>query len=250
MPSAAAPPAPAAALDVFGDALASAERYASLLAGPGVDRGLLGPREVGRLWERHLLNCAVLGELIPRGSVVIDVGSGAGLPGIVLAIARPDLTLTLVEPLLRRATFLTECVPELELTNVEVLRARAEEVAGRRRTEVVTARAVAPLARLAEWTFPLLRPGGRLLAIKGERAEAELDEAEPTLRALGARSGEVLRVGHGKVDPPATVVRVTAGRTRHRETPNRGTRRGARVARRQGVRPGEHVGQAKWNRKR
>src|SRR4051794_38956410 len=133
------PPAPPSAREVFGDALPSAERYAEFLAGPGVERGLIGPREVERLWERHLLNCAVMAEVIPPEASVIDIGSGAGLPGVVLAILRTDTSVTLLEPLLRRTVFLRECVDLLGLANVEVRRARAEEVIGELAADVVTA---------------------------------------------------------------------------------------------------------------
>lgn len=204
-------PAPPAAREVFGDVLSTAERYADFLAGPGVERGLLGPREVDRLWDRHLLNCAVMAEVIPPKADVVDLGSGAGLPGLVLAMVREDLTLTLLEPLLRRTVFLNECVDLLGLPNVRVHRARAEEVVGEFAADVVTARAVAPLERLVRWALPLLHPGGELLALKGERAAEEIREADPVLREFDVRAAEVLRVGRGKVDPPATVVRVVAG---------------------------------------
>jgi 16S rRNA (guanine527-N7)-methyltransferase len=205
-------PAPPEAREIFGDALPIAERYADLLAEAGVERGLIGPREVDRLWERHLINCAVLAEAIPAGASVVDIGSGAGLPGLVLAIERPDLSITLLEPLLRRTTFLSECVSLLGLKNVEVRRGRAEEVADEYAVDVVTARAVAPLDRLARWALPLLRPGGELLALKGERAGAELKEAGPVLEGFGIRTAELLQVGHGRVDPPTTIVRVVAER--------------------------------------
>jgi len=200
------------AREVFGEALPVAERYAAFLADAGVERGLIGPREVDRLWERHLINCAVVAEVIPADARVVDVGSGAGLPGIVLAIVRPDLRITLLEPLLRRTTFLNECVDMLNLPNVDVHRARAEDVADEYSVDVVTARAVAPLERLAAWALPLLRPGGELLALKGERAATELDEAAPVLERFGARTAELLQVGQGMVDPPTTLVRVVAGR--------------------------------------
>jgi 16S rRNA (guanine527-N7)-methyltransferase len=203
-------PAPAGAHVIFGETLPVAERYAALLATAGVERGLIGPREVDRLWERHLFNCAVLAEAVPQQATVVDIGSGAGLPGVVLAIVRPDLSITLLEPLLRRTNFLTEVVEELELTNVTVRRARAEEVVGEYAADVVTARAVAPLERLVGWALPLLRPGGELLALKGDRAAAELEEAAPVLKGFGVRIAELLQVGHGKVDPPATLVRVLA----------------------------------------
>jgi 16S rRNA (guanine527-N7)-methyltransferase len=204
------------AREVFGDALPVAERYAEFLADVGVVRGLIGPREVDRLWERHLINCAVVAEVIPEGARVVDIGSGAGLPGVVLAIVRPDLSITLLEPLLRRTTFLNECVEMLELRNVTVCRARAEEVAREFSVDVATARAVAPLERLITWALPLLRPGGELLALKGERAAAELEEARPVLKRFGVRRSELLQVGHGKVDPPTTVVRVVAERVPRR----------------------------------
>lgn len=195
-------------------AAAGLGRYAGLLATDGVVRGLIGPREVGRLWSRHLANCAVLEELVPAGSVVADVGSGAGLPGLPLAIVRPDLRVVLVEPLLRRATFLSEAVAALGLGDrVEVRRGRAEEQ--RLAVDVVTARAVAPLDRLAGWTLPLVRVGGVLLALKGEGAGAEVSASASALERLGGGQTEVLGCGTGVVEPPTTVVRVvrlTAGR--------------------------------------
>lgn len=221
-------PAPPTARDVFGSALPAAERYTEFLAGPGVERGLIGPREVDRLWDRHVLNCAMLTELVPDDANLIDVGSGAGLPGIVIAIMRPDLSVTLLEPLLRRTVFLQECVDLLELPNVTVRRARAEDVVGEYAADVVTARAVAPLERLAGWAVPLLRPDGELLALKGERAGAELEEAQPVLERLGVREAEVLHVGRGRVDPPTTVVRAVAGTTPKPPKGRSASRRGGR----------------------
>lgn len=221
-------PAPPIAHEIFGDALPTAEKYAEFLAGPGVERGLIGPREVERLWDRHLLNCAVMAEVIPAGATVIDIGSGAGLPGIVLSIVRADLSVTLLEPLLRRTVFLQECVELLALRNVVVRRGRAEEVIGDFQADVATARAVAPLERLAGWALPLLRPGGELLALKGERATAELEEAEPVLKEFGVKGTEVLHVGRGKVDPPATVVRAVAGRPPRPPKGRAGSGRGGR----------------------
>jgi 16S rRNA (guanine527-N7)-methyltransferase len=188
-----------------------ARAYAEVLAGRGVERGLIGPREVPRLWERHLLNCGVVAGLVPKGSEVWDVGSGAGLPGIVVAVLRPDLTMTLLEPLLRRTAFLQECVSELGLDNVTVVRGRAEDYAGSAQADVVLARAVAPMDRLATWMLPLLRPGGQLLAMKGEGAAGELASAVPTLRRLRASSWRVRRVGHEVAETPATVVCIVAG---------------------------------------
>jgi 16S rRNA (guanine527-N7)-methyltransferase len=203
---------PAEAADVFGGALDQAHRYAELLATDGVTRGLIGPRETDRLWDRHLLNCAVVAELLPERGLLVDIGSGAGLPGIVLAMLRPSLEVTLLEPLLRRAVFLEECVAELGLANASVLRARAEDKdVARLRADIATARAVAPLDRLVGWAARLLRPGGQLLAIKGQSAEAELAAAGPVLSRLGVLSAEVLQAGHGRVISATTVVRVVTG---------------------------------------
>ncbi|WP_328632950.1 16S rRNA (guanine(527)-N(7))-methyltransferase RsmG [Streptomyces sp. NBC_00356] len=206
------PPAPEQARVVFGERFPDAVRYAELLADAGVQRGLIGPREVPRLWERHILNCAVLSEVVPEGVTVCDVGSGAGLPGIPLALVRPDLKITLLEPLLRRTTFLTEVVELLGLDHVTVVRGRAEEVLGTLTpVHVVTARAVAPLDRLAAWGVPLLRPYGEMLALKGDTAEEELKSAATALSKLGAVETSVLHVGEGIVDPLSTVVRVEVG---------------------------------------
>jgi 16S rRNA (guanine527-N7)-methyltransferase len=211
------PAPPDIARDVFtGDAWTRAEAFAQLLAGPGVVRGLLGPREVPRIWDRHLLNCAVVAEVVPEEVRLVDIGSGAGLPGLVLAIVRPDITVTLLEPLLRRTVFLEECVETLGLDNVEVLRGRAEELAGKREFDMASARAVAPLDRLLKWAMPLLREGGELIAMKGERAAGELAEAQSQLRTSGATTAELVTVGRGKVEPPATLVRVVAGRAPER----------------------------------
>lgn len=189
-----------------------AVRYAELLATDGVTRGLIGPREASRLWDRHLVNCAVVAEMLPDRGELVDIGSGAGLPGIVLAVLRPSMHVVLLEPLLRRSVFLEECVSALALPNVTILRARAEDkAAGRLRADTATARAVAPLDRLVGWAAGLLRPGGELLAIKGQSAEAELAAAKPVLSRLGVRSAEVLQAGHDKVICTTTVVRVVMG---------------------------------------
>jgi 16S rRNA (guanine527-N7)-methyltransferase len=206
------PPAPALARGVFADRFDLAVRYAGLLADGGVERGLIGPREAPRLWERHLINCALLADALPPDTDVCDIGSGAGLPGLVLAIRRPDLRVTLVEPLLRRTTFLAEMVDVLGLDHVELVRARAEELHGAREFSVVTSRAVAPLGRLLDWSMPLVRQGGHLLAMKGSTAQDEVVASSPELRRHGAGAVEVLTYGVGEIDPPTTVIRVEASR--------------------------------------
>lgn len=206
------PPPPPEAATVFGARLGLAVRYAERLCTDGVVRGLIGPREAPRIWDRHLLNCALVGELIPVGSRVVDVGSGAGLPGVVLAIARPDLEVTLLEPMARRVTFLLEVLADLEIRGVAVQRVRAED-ASRGGWQTATARAVAPIERLAEWSLPLLEPGGALLALKGRSAHDELTAAEPALRRLGASRWDVRDVGVGVVPVAATVVRVWLDQT-------------------------------------
>lgn len=195
---------------MFSGRLHLAESLSELLASDAVVRGLIGPREVPRLWERHLLNCAVLTDVIDERVSVCDVGSGAGLPGLVLAVRRPDLAVSLVEPLLRRTRFLEEVVATLGLENVEVLRARAEELHGVREFDVVTARAVAPLDRLARWTLPLVRQGGELVAMKGASAGDEVEQAADAVARLGGSDVRVERLGVGLIDPPTTVVRVRA----------------------------------------
>jgi 16S rRNA (guanine527-N7)-methyltransferase len=203
---------PPEAADVFGDVFDTACRYAELLATDGVTRGLIGPRETERLWDRHLLNCAVVSDLLPEDGLLVDIGSGAGLPGVVLAMLRPSLRVVLLEPLLRRSVFLEECVAELGLSNATVVRARAEEKAAAHiKADIATARAVAPLDRLASWAARLLCPGGELLAIKGQSAEEEIAAARPVFSRLGARSAGVLQVGHGRVVTATTVVRVVMG---------------------------------------
>ena len=203
-----APTVPAAARGVFAEALPVATAYAELLATQATVRGLIGPREVPRLWERHLLNCALVTDLVPAGATVCDLGSGAGLPGVVMAIRRPDLILTLVEPLLRRTTFLEEAVASLGLGNVEVVRARAEALHGNRSFDVVTARAVAPLDRLVSWALPLVRTGGEFLAMKGSTVQTELECARPAIRAGRGVPGEIVELGRDVVDPLVRVVRV------------------------------------------
>jgi 16S rRNA (guanine527-N7)-methyltransferase len=185
--------------------------YADLLATQGTLRGLIGPREVPRLWDRHLLNCAVVERLIPEQSSVADIGTGAGLPGIVLAIVRPDLEVALVEPLLRRTTFLQEAVDTLGLDNATVVRARAEEIPPAS-YDVVTSRAVAPLGKLARWCLPLCVEGGLMLAMKGSSVEQELESSERELTKLGAELWHIHELGVDELTQPTTVVSIVAGR--------------------------------------
>ena len=205
------PEPPPGARDIFGSVFPLAQRYADMLVTDGIIRGLIGPREAARLWDRHLLNCAVVADLVPRPATLLDIGSGAGLPGIVLAMLLPDVQVTLLEPMARRATFLDECLAGLGLRNVLVRRGRAEEARGQICVDVATARAVAPLDRLARLAMPLVRPGGMVLALKGQRAAAEADAARPVLRELGVSDVAVLRAGAGRISPAATVVRLIAG---------------------------------------
>ena len=185
-----------------------AERYTELLATEGVVRGLIGPREAPRLWDRHVLNSAVMADAVPEGASVCDIGTGAGLPGVVLAIARPDLTVTLVEPLLRRTTFLEEVVGELGLAHVRVVRGRADDLHDEETFDVVTSRAVAPLERLLTWSMPLVSATGALVAMKGRSIDDEIEVAAPVLARYRCGTPEVFEVGVGIVDPPTTLVRV------------------------------------------
>jgi 16S rRNA (guanine527-N7)-methyltransferase len=211
------PPAPEVAASVFGEALPAAERYVARLASDGVTRGLIGPREVGRLWERHVLNSAAVAEAVPEGARVVDVGSGAGLPGIPLGLARSDLRVTLVEPMARRVEFLTEVLGDLEedgAPRFTVVRGRAEErsvVAAVGPVDVVTARAVAPLPRLVAWCRGLLRPGTTLVALVGSRAVDELPAVLPELESLGMRDIHPRAVGAELGDAATTVVVMTRG---------------------------------------
>jgi 16S rRNA (guanine527-N7)-methyltransferase len=220
----------AVAAELFGDQLDSARRYVEMLADTGVTHGLIGPKEGDRVWQRHVLNCAVLAELVEPGARVLDMGSGAGLPGIPLALARPDLEIVLLEPLARRVEWLRTVLGELDLP-VNVVRGRAEDAMVRKQwggADVVTARAVAPLARLSGWALPLLRPGGRLLAIKGASATDEVIRDRDAVRGFGGSAPHVVQCGGTHVDPPTTVVVVERTATRS------GTRDARRARGRQG----------------
>ena len=214
---------------LFGPRLDLAQRYAEVLAGAGVERGLLGPREVDRLWDRHLLNSAAVSELLDPGERIVDIGSGAGLPGLPLAIARPDLEIVLLEPLLRRSDFLREVVAELGLP-VDVVRGRAEEPWVREQIgekDAAVSRAVAALDKLTKWSMPLLRTGGRMVAIKGEQAPDEVRQHRRVMEATGAVDVRVVTCGANYLRPPATVVlarRGTFSRHRSAREMNKGTR--------------------------
>jgi 16S rRNA (guanine527-N7)-methyltransferase len=197
-----------AAVAIFGDRLDLAKRYVDHLATSGTERGLIGPREVPRLWSRHVLNCAVIESQISQGSHVADVGSGAGLPGLCLAIARPDLELTLIEPLERRVIWLQEVVDDLDLENVTVMRTRAELAVGMVTADVVTARAVSALSNLAGLTIPLLAGHGEVVAIKGRSAHEEIDKAAKIIRKLGGVQTSVVVLGQELLEEPTTVVRI------------------------------------------
>lgn len=196
---------PTEASAVFGEHLDKAIAYGQALVDDSDQLGLLGPRELPKLWSRHILNSAVVAELLNAGESVADVGSGAGLPGIPMAIARPDVHFVLIEPMERRANWLQKQVDALQLENVDVLRARAEEV-GRSDFDVVTARAVSALPKLLRMTVDLIRPGGRLIALKGERAQAEIDESKPLAKKLKLASFDILFTGETKVSEPTRVV--------------------------------------------
>lgn len=201
---------------VFGGQLATAEAFAALLADTGVSHGLVGPREVPRLWERHLLNCAVVEDAFPEGARVLDVGSGAGLPGIAIAIVRPDLEVHLVEPMLRRTAWLRQTLAELRLPNCEVHRGRAEDFHGRLTAPFVTARAVARIGTLARWTFPLLGAGGTLVAMKGRTAAAELAAERAELTRLGMVSAVISEHGGRLLEQPTVTLDLTVQRPRRR----------------------------------
>lgn len=201
-----------AAQAIFGDRLDLAKRYVEHLATSGTERGLIGPREVPRLWSRHVLNCAVIESQIAEGSHVADVGSGAGLPGLCLAIARPDLELTLIEPLERRVIWLQEVVDDLGLDNVTIMRSRAELAVGMVNADVVTARAVSALSNLAGLTIPLLAGKGEVVAIKGRSASEEIEKAAKVIRRLGGTQTSVVLVGEDLLEEPTTVVRIVVNK--------------------------------------
>lgn len=197
----------AAAEKLFGDRLSLAEKFVDHLCSTGVEHGLLGPREVPRMWSRHVLNCAVLAPELPAGGEVADVGSGAGLPGIALAIARPDVDFILIEPMERRVQWMDTVAKDLGLENVRLIRARAEEAMDEVMADVVTARAVSALKKLIPMTVSLLADEGELLLLKGRSAEAEIDAASQAISKNKLQKPEVLQLGEGLLEEPTTVVR-------------------------------------------
>lgn len=192
---------------IFGDRQYLAVAYHESLATDATIRGFIGPREKPRLWDRHIYNCAVIGEAIPEGARVIDIGSGAGLPGIPLAIARPDLQVTLLEPLLKRSNYLAEITEKLGLDNVTVIRDRAENLGKDAKFDVVTSRAVAPLAKLARWSLPLCKPGGMMLAMKGASASEEIERDKSAIKRAQGERAEIITVG-AELEESTTLIRV------------------------------------------
>lgn len=203
------PTAPEGARRLLGDRLELAERFVAHLADTGVSHGLIGPREVPIVWERHVLNCAVIEDAFPQGARVIDVGSGAGLPGMAVAIARPDLIIDLVEPMQRRTEWLELVTSDLGLSSVTVHRARAEEVQGELVAPFVTARAVARIDKLARWCFPLVESGGRLVAMKGKSAPEELESARKDLQRLGMTASQITEHGAEVLEEPTVTIDLT-----------------------------------------
>jgi 16S rRNA (guanine527-N7)-methyltransferase len=201
---------PAVAAQLFGPRIDIARSFAAELGARGEELGLIGPLEPARLWSRHILNCALLAPLL-RPGVVGDVGSGAGLPGLVLAIARPDVDLVLIEPMERRVEWLSAEVARLDLGNVTVLRARAEEARPASPLDQVTARAVSALSKLIPISAPLVKRGGELLFMKGARVEEELAGAAKAVRAARLTGVEVLVLGEGVVPEVTRVFRATVG---------------------------------------
>jgi 16S rRNA (guanine527-N7)-methyltransferase len=196
-----------AAREVYGDQFPAINRYVDILTSTAVEWGLLGPREADRVWNRHILNCAALGSLITADSSVVDVGSGAGLPGIPLALLRPDLRVTLIEPLLRRFTFLDQTVDGLGIADrVQVVRSRAED--HHETYDFVVARALAPVGRLIGWCNPLRTKDGVILALKGESAADEVAAAKRQLEAAELNAEVLMVQAHPNTDP-ATVIRLT-----------------------------------------
>jgi 16S rRNA (guanine527-N7)-methyltransferase len=196
---------PASAARIFGLNIDKARAYTAALVADGETLGLLGPREYPRIWTRHVLNSAVVAELVPAGVTVADVGSGAGLPGIPMALVQPEAHFTLIEPMERRSDWLKEQVEKLGLTNITVLRARAEEVG--EAFDIVTARAVKALPQLLQMCVPMTKHGGQIIALKGEKAQLEIDDSKRLINKLGIHSFDIVFTGEQFLDEPTRVVR-------------------------------------------
>ncbi|MBV7294340.1 16S rRNA (guanine(527)-N(7))-methyltransferase RsmG [Corynebacterium sp. TAE3-ERU12] len=197
--------------DTFGERAQLAHRYHQWLAEEATVRGLIGPREVPKLWDRHILNSVLVSEVIPDDARVADIGSGAGLPGIPLALARPDVHVTLIEPLLRRTTFLNEVVEDLGLDNVTVVRGRAEDKAVLEsvgKFDVVTSRAVAPLGKLAKWSLPLVKRGGVMAALKGSSAQEEIARDAKDIKKAGGGAAAIVELGDSTDATPTYAVHI------------------------------------------
>lgn len=183
----------AALADYFGAAFERLDRFQHELTVQGEVRGLIGPREIGRIWDRHILNSAALVQFLPASGTIVDIGSGAGLPGLVIAAMRPEADVVLIEPMERRCTWLAEMVETLDLSNVEVKRGRAEEYHDAFEADVVTSRAVAALDKLSRWSLPLLAQGGELVILKGRSVEAELEPARKVFKKFRMSEPEILQ---------------------------------------------------------
>ncbi len=246
------PVTPPQAAAVFGDRLPLAEHFVAILADTGISHGLIGPREAPRLWDRHVLNCAVAHRAVERSSraprqQVADVGSGAGLPGLALAIARPDLEIHLIEPLTRRTGWLSGTIATLGLDNAVVHTARAEAMWDRLTVPYVTARAVTGIVQLAAWTLPLLSPGGSLLALKGARAQEELATNHAALQRMGVVDASIEILGE-ELTEPTTILRLTIGPAVDRRRFGHRSSSSAGSARRRADRPGGSRGVARPER--
>lgn len=202
-------PVPACAEQIFGERLPLARTYAQHLATTGAEWGLIGPRELDKLWTRHILNCAVVAPLIHDDDVVGDIGSGAGLPGLVLALAQPQASFVLIEAMERRVDWLRMVVDDLGLDNVRIVRGRVEELVDEEVFTVVTARAVKALNVLVEWTAPVLGPNGRLLALKGQKAQEEIDKAKKVLKRHKMTPPMIKQMGAEFLEIPTRVVETT-----------------------------------------